>query len=137
MTLDDAYRILEVSRSASADQVKTAHRELTKVWHPDRFANDATMQRRAEEKLKAINEAYEVIRSGREGRRARPAAPRTPPAPPTVRQQLRRLMTWVFTCVLLGLFVLIRRPTPGGLVVAVVLFAVAGVIVMRMRALER
>lgn len=136
MTLDDAYRILEVSPSANAEEVKAAHRDLTKVWHPDRFATDATMQRRAEEKLKAINEAYEVIRSRGSSRR-RPSAAEAPSSPPTVRERLRRLMTWMMTCVLLGLFILVRRPTLGGLVIAGVLFAAAGVMILKMRALER
>ena len=136
MTLDDAYRILEVSPSASPEEVKAAHRDLIKVWHPDRFGGDATMQQRAEEKLKAINEAYELIRTGGNGRR-RPTAPGVPRSAPTARERARRLMTWMITCVLLGLFILVRRPTVGGLVVAGVLFVLAGVMVLKMRALER
>ena len=51
MLLDEAYRILEVPPTASDEEIKAAHRDLSKVWHPDRFANDASVRRRAEEKL--------------------------------------------------------------------------------------
>ena len=35
-----------------------------KVWHPDRFGADARLREKAEEKLKQINQAYTVLRSG-------------------------------------------------------------------------
>ena len=61
MRLDECYRLLDLQPGASAEELKRAHRDLTKVWHPDRFGNDAALRRKAEEKLKAINEAYETI----------------------------------------------------------------------------
>src|SRR5687768_8711091 len=61
MRLDDCYRLLDLDRNARTEQIKRAHRDLTKVWHPDRFGHDAALRRKAEEKLKAINEAYETI----------------------------------------------------------------------------
>jgi hypothetical protein len=41
--------------------LKAAHRDLTKVWHPDRFLHDPRLQEKAQEKLKEINEAYEQL----------------------------------------------------------------------------
>ena len=33
---------------------------MAKVWHPDRFGHDERLQKKAQEKLKEINEAYEA-----------------------------------------------------------------------------
>lgn len=62
-TLDEAYRTLDLAPGASEEDVRRAWRELTKVWHPDRFGEDPALRRRAEEKQKEINEAYETIRA--------------------------------------------------------------------------
>jgi len=48
---------------ASQDEVNQAYRDLINVWHPDRFANNPRLQKKAEEKIKEINAAYEYIRS--------------------------------------------------------------------------
>ncbi|MEN9225840.1 MAG: DnaJ C-terminal domain-containing protein [Thermostichus sp. HHBFW_bins_43] len=53
----DYYKILGVSKTASADEVKQAFRRLARKYHPDVNPNDKT----AEEKFKDINEAYEVL----------------------------------------------------------------------------
>lgn len=62
--LRECYRILDVEPSASLDEVKRSYRELVKVWHPDRFTNDPSLQAKAQEKLKQINLAYERISKG-------------------------------------------------------------------------
>jgi len=36
---------------------------LANVWHPDRFVGNPRLQKKAEEKLKEINAAYEYINS--------------------------------------------------------------------------
>src|ERR1700730_14801927 len=83
------YRILELDPGASLEETKRAYRELTRVWHPDRFANDVRLQNKAQEKLKQINLAYEQIcgRGRHEPRRPTystppPPRPRTTPPPP-------------------------------------------------------
>ncbi len=53
----DYYEVLGVSRSASTDEIKRAYRKLAKKWHPDRNKGS----KEAEEKFKAIGEAYEVL----------------------------------------------------------------------------
>lgn len=63
----ECYRILDVPPNATEDQIRHAWRELNKVWHPDRFGQDEALRRRAEEKLKEINRAYEILKSGRAG----------------------------------------------------------------------
>jgi len=57
MAENDYYKILEVSRTASADQIKSAYRKLAKKYHPDRNPNDKT----AEDKFKEVREAYDVL----------------------------------------------------------------------------
>ena len=54
------YKILGIGRSASADQIKVAYRELVKKHHPDLFSA-ASEQAKATEKLRLINEAYAVL----------------------------------------------------------------------------
>jgi molecular chaperone DnaJ len=53
----DFYRILGVSREASDDVIKKAYRKLVFEHHPDRNPNSKD----AEEKIREINAAYEVI----------------------------------------------------------------------------
>lgn len=53
----DYYAILGLSRGASAEEVKAAYRKLSKELHPDKHKGD----KGAEEKFKAVNEAYEVL----------------------------------------------------------------------------
>jgi curved DNA-binding protein CbpA len=56
-------RTLGLEAGASREAVKKAYRDLSKVWHPDRFAEDPSLQRKAEDQLKAINDAYQQLRS--------------------------------------------------------------------------
>jgi molecular chaperone DnaJ len=54
----DYFDVLEVSRTASDDEVKAAYRKLAMRWHPDR--NNGSKE--AEEKFKELTEAYDVLR---------------------------------------------------------------------------
>lgn len=58
-----ALRLLGVDSGSTAEEVRAAYRELVKVWHPDRFQDDPGLQTRAEEELKKINAAYDLIRA--------------------------------------------------------------------------
>ena len=53
----DYYEVLGVSKTASADEIKSAYRKLAMKYHPDRNPGDMA----AEEKFKEAAEAYDVL----------------------------------------------------------------------------
>lgn len=59
--IQNYYRTLDLENGASLEEVKQARRDLAKVWHPDRWTHDPKMQRKANEKLKDINQAFEEL----------------------------------------------------------------------------
>ncbi|MEM1055014.1 MAG: Hsp70 family protein [Bacteroidota bacterium] len=59
--LDASLRLLDLDPEATLDDAKKARRELAMVWHPDRFPDNEELRLRAEDKLKAINAAYEDV----------------------------------------------------------------------------
>lgn len=61
MNARQATEVLGLSENASPAQRKQAYLALVKRWHPDQFAHDPGQQRIAEEKLRAINVAYETL----------------------------------------------------------------------------
>jgi len=60
-TLEQAYQILEVSPTATWEEVRQSYREMVKVWHPDRFQDDEKFKQRATRKVQDINEAYRTL----------------------------------------------------------------------------
>lgn len=57
MSKRDYYEVLEVSKSASAEEIKKAYRKMALKYHPDKNPGD----KEAEEKFKEAAEAYEVL----------------------------------------------------------------------------
>jgi molecular chaperone DnaJ len=53
----DFYKVLDVSKSASADEIKKSYRKLARKYHPDANKGDP----KAEERFKEISEAYNVL----------------------------------------------------------------------------
>ena len=55
-TLPDYYKILEISRTASQEEIKKKYRELAKKLHPDKSKDKST-----EDSMAEINKAYEIL----------------------------------------------------------------------------
>jgi molecular chaperone DnaJ len=53
----DFYEILEISKTASQDEIKKAYRKVAMKFHPDRNPGDKA----SEEKFKEAAEAYEIL----------------------------------------------------------------------------
>jgi molecular chaperone DnaJ len=53
----DYYRVLGVSETASAKELKSAYRKLSRQYHPDNNAGDAA----SEERFKEVSAAYDVV----------------------------------------------------------------------------
>ena len=75
------FDILEVKPESPFKEVKRAYREMAKVWHPDRFPNDPSLQSKGQEKLKQINRAYEKLQVFFENPEAYKVAPGMSPDP--------------------------------------------------------
>ena len=54
----DYYKILGVSKNASADEIGKAYKKLARKHHPDLNQND----KKAEDRFKEVNEAHEVLK---------------------------------------------------------------------------
>jgi molecular chaperone DnaJ len=53
----DYYKTLEVTKGASADEIKKSYRKLARKYHPDANKGDS----KSEERFKEISEAYNVL----------------------------------------------------------------------------
>lgn len=90
--MENYYSILEISESATREEITQAYRLLLQVWHPDRFHHNPTLLAKAEEKSRDINVAFETLRDPElkqrydDGLRARSARQGQPkPKPPEAR----------------------------------------------------
>lgn len=61
MDLRQAYKILELPENASMLEIKQGYRDLAQIWHPDRHTQNERLQRKALEKMKELNAAYDCI----------------------------------------------------------------------------
>lgn len=61
--MDDPYKVLGVSPSATEEEVTKAYRTLAKKYHPDLNPGD----KNAEQKMREINAAYEAIKNNKHG----------------------------------------------------------------------
>lgn len=63
---DTAYKILEIERTATDNEVKKAYRKMAKKYHPDRVVSEnEAIKKGAEEKFKKVQKAYETIQNER------------------------------------------------------------------------
>lgn len=56
----DHYKVLNVSKTATKQEIKSAYRKAAVKWHPDRH-HDAESKRVAEDMMKKVNRAYEIL----------------------------------------------------------------------------
>lgn len=65
-SVDAAYKILEIDKSASDEEVKKAYRKMAKKYHPDRLGPLAEdLKKSATEKFHKVQEAYDQIAEAR------------------------------------------------------------------------
>ena len=60
----DPYQVLGVPSTATDEEVKKAYRDLARKYHPDNY-HDNPLADLAQERMKEINEAYDMIMSQR------------------------------------------------------------------------
>jgi DnaJ like chaperone protein len=59
---DRAYKILEITKGATVDEIKAAYRKMAKKYHPDKVTHlGEEHQKGAEEKFKQVQEAYDQL----------------------------------------------------------------------------
>ncbi|SFC94658.1 TerB family tellurite resistance protein [Algibacter pectinivorans] len=63
---DNAYKVLEITKSATVDEIKKAYRKMAKKYHPDKVIHlGKEHQKGAEEKFRQVQAAYEQIQKER------------------------------------------------------------------------
>ncbi len=63
---DNAYKILEIEKNASNDDIKKAYRRMAKKYHPDKVEHLGEEHKKgAEEKFKQVQKAYEQLQKER------------------------------------------------------------------------
>lgn len=63
MDLHSAFIILEIDENASEEEIRLAYRDLASIWHPDRHTQNPRAHKKASEKMKELNVAYDTILS--------------------------------------------------------------------------
>ena len=58
----DPYQVLGVRNNASDEEIKKAYRDLARKYHPDKYY-DNPLADLAQDRMKEINEAYELIQT--------------------------------------------------------------------------
>lgn len=92
--MENYYSILEISESATPEEIVQAYRLLLQVWHPDRFHHNPSLLKKAEQKSRDINVAFETLRDpelkqryddGLRARSVQQGQPKPKPKPPEAR----------------------------------------------------
>lgn len=59
--VERAYRLLDITVSATQEDIKKAYKEKLKYYHPDRHQNNEVLQKVATNKTKQIVEAFNLL----------------------------------------------------------------------------
>ncbi|UCD91538.1 MAG: DnaJ domain-containing protein [Desulfobacterales bacterium] len=60
----DPYQVLNISKNASAEEIKTAYRQLANKYHPDKLLHlGEEFRKLAEQRFKEIEEAYRELKN--------------------------------------------------------------------------
>jgi DnaJ like chaperone protein len=63
---DNSYKILEITKEASVEEIKSAYRTMAKKYHPDKVMHLGEEHRKgAEEKFRQVQQAYEKLQKER------------------------------------------------------------------------
>ncbi|UXR66289.1 DnaJ domain-containing protein [Bdellovibrio bacteriovorus] len=55
------YEVLNISKNASTDEIRTAYRRLMKTYHPDRYLNEPQKLKVATEVMKKLNTTRDTL----------------------------------------------------------------------------
>ncbi|XP_028032190.1 dnaJ homolog subfamily C member 11 isoform X2 [Bombyx mandarina] len=58
---DNYYQLLNVSKTASLEEINSAYRRFSRMFHPDKHSTDPNKQKWAEQIFNKVKEAYEVL----------------------------------------------------------------------------
>lgn len=64
MTRDEALNVLGLDAGASREEISAAYRELAQMLHPDKYGDNKRLRARAEQQMRTINEARDVLLKG-------------------------------------------------------------------------
>jgi nucleotide-binding universal stress UspA family protein len=62
MSLEQLLALFDLERGFTHEDLERSYRDLVQVWHPDKYAYNARLQQKAEEKLKDINHGYALLK---------------------------------------------------------------------------
>lgn len=71
--MTDPYKVLNISSTATDEEVRRAYRELVRKYHPDNYHN-SPLAEEAQRRMQEINVAYDQIQCERSGRTTGPGS---------------------------------------------------------------
>jgi len=61
MDIRKYYEVLDLDPGVSSEEITRAYKDLVNVWRPDHFTKIPRLRKKAEKKLKEVNQAYEKL----------------------------------------------------------------------------
>ncbi|VVC94340.1 unnamed protein product [Leptidea sinapis] len=58
---DNYYQLLNISKTATPEEINSAYRRFSRMFHPDKHSTDPNKQKWAEQIFNKVKEAYEVL----------------------------------------------------------------------------